>query len=152
MTHSSQTWPGAGLPPTLVRTALMRRLLCLVTLALLAWPPVPAHAREPLVNIGSAPIPGGLDATKIEKGIILGGMQRGWTMTKVADGHLQATLLIRRHTAVADVMWNGNAYSITYKDSVNLDYKDGRIHRNYNKWIRNLDQDIQRALLQLTLQ
>lgn len=136
-----------------VRSAFLHRVICLITLSLLACLPIAGHARaEPLVNISSAPIPAGLDPAKVEKGIILGGMQRGWVMKRVADGHLQATLLIRKHTAVVDVKWSGNTYSITYKDSVNLDYEDGRIHRNYNKWIRNLDQDIQRAFLQLTLQ
>ena len=40
-------------------------------------------------------------------------------------------------------------YSITYKESTNLDYMNGQIHRNYNGWIENLDRDIRANLLSL---
>lgn len=37
-------------------------------------------------------------------------------------------------------------YSILYVKSENLDEDDGKIHRNYNRWINNLNVDIQRQL------
>jgi hypothetical protein len=52
-------------------------------------------------------------------------------------------LYIRSHVATVDIYFGTTSYSIIYKDSVNLDYKDGRIHRNYNKWVQNLNSDIQ---------
>lgn len=116
--------------------------------------PAFAEARgEAIYNVEGSAIPAGLDAGRIEKGIILGGNQRGWRVTRVADGHLLATLTIRKHVAAADIRFDTATYSITYRESVNLNAKpDGTIHRNYNKWIRNLDTDIQRALTTLSLQ
>jgi hypothetical protein len=46
-----------------------------------------------------------------------------------------------------DVRYTATTYSITYKDSTNLNYRDGQIHKNYNGWIENLDRDIRNELL-----
>ncbi|MBF5602231.1 hypothetical protein HQI21_26760, partial [Escherichia coli] len=34
-------------------------------------------------------------------------------------------------------------YNIKYDSSLNLQASDGKIHKNYNRWVRNLDKDIQ---------
>ena len=54
---------------------------------------------------------------------------------------------LRDHVAVVDVRYTATTYSITYKDSTNLNYRDGQIHKNYNGWIENLDRDIRNELL-----
>jgi len=83
-----------------------------------------------------------------------------------ASGHIIATLLIRNmHTAVVEITYSPDEYSIDYKSSNNLDYKkypDGKpfigpngqlmsgitevIHPNYNKWVQQLNDAIYRAL------
>ena len=50
---------------------------------------------------------------------------------------------------MVDVRYTAKDYSITYKDSSNMQYQDGQIHRNYNGWIENLDRDIRGNLLSL---
>lgn len=128
------------------------RLLLVVFLSLIAVVPSLSHARvHPIENVTGSPIPPGLDAAKVEKAIILGGMQRGWLSTKVADGHLQATINLRKHSATVDIQWDQSSYLITYKDSQNLKFKDAKIHGNYNVWVRNLNLDIQRSLAQQAL-
>jgi hypothetical protein len=40
-----------------------------------------------------------------------------------------------------------NSYSVKYRSSVNLDEKNGNIHKNYNGWIQNLSRGINAQLL-----
>ena len=47
---------------------------------------------------------------------------------------------------VYKIPYNNNYYSIIYLNSVNLKASDGKIHRNYNRWVNNLNVDIQRAI------
>ena len=50
---------------------------------------------------------------------------------------------------MVDVSYDTQAFSIRYKDSINLDYGDGKIHKNYNGWIENLDREIRANLLRM---
>nr|WP_256834309.1 hypothetical protein [Pseudomonas oleovorans] len=52
----------------------------------------------------------------------------------------------RDHQAEITIPYSASSYSIRYRDSQNLGYKNGKIHRNYNKWIHNLDRSIQQEL------
>ncbi len=101
---------------------------------------------EEIYNVEGAAIPQGLTQDKIVKAIKAGGAQRGWVIDEQGPGHLLATLNIRSHTVRADIHYDSTSYSITYKDSVNMKFKKGRIHGAYNKWVSNLEGDIQRAL------
>ena len=70
-------------------------------------------------------------------------------MTPIDPGLINGRLVLRGHTAVIDVRYTATNYSITYKESANLDYRDGQIHKNYNGWIENLNRDIRANLLSL---
>jgi hypothetical protein len=90
----------------------------------------------------------------------------GWRVEPNGPGKIIATLVVRnRHTAVVDITYSPESYSITYKDSKNLDYtptgdeghpvvKDGTasmstaplIHANYNKWVQHFNDAIYREL------
>ena len=105
-----------------------------------------AHARTEIVDINDVAIPAGLDLETITISITAGAADRRWTPKVVGPGHVEAHLYIRSHVAIIDITFDESAYSITYKDSENLDYKDGRIHRNYNRWVANLNQTLQRRL------
>jgi len=105
-----------------------------------------AHARTEIVNINDAAVPPGLGMDAVSDAIMSGVADRGWIPKVVGPGHVEATLLIRSHTAIVDITFDESAYSVTYKDSHNLDFKNGRIHRNYNRWVANLNQMLQRKL------
>jgi hypothetical protein len=79
------------------------------------------------------------------------------------SGRIIATLVVRgKHTAVVDIAFSADRYSITYKDSINLDYsklcmntfgerwypqdEGSCIHPNYNKWVFDLNEAIYRRL------
>ena len=41
------------------------------------------------------------------------------------------------------IPYTATSYSINYENSLNLKAADGKIHKNYNRWVNNLDHDIQ---------
>ena len=60
---------------------------------------------------------------------------------------IQAQINVRnRYYAEIDIRYTGTSYAITYRDSQELGYKNGKIHRNYNRWVSMLDRDIMAAL------
>lgn len=82
---------------------------------------------------------------KMERAIKQGGLNRGWKSKKVKEGHMVLEILVRgRHFVAVDVFYSGTGYKIQYKNSREMDYnaQKGTIHGNYNKWVRNLEHDI----------
>ena len=108
-----------------------------------------AYAASQIENVEGSPIPDGLSDEQIVKTMQTGGMVRGWIIKQLEPGHLEATIYVRSHMAKVDIHYDAAAYSILYNDSEDLGYKNGKIHRNYNKWVKNLDMDIQRAFAML---
>ena len=126
-----------GLRPVLV--AALASLLLLVASG--------AHARlHEVQNIEGSLVPDGLTMEQVRKAIQRGGSRRGWIVRQSAPGHLIATLHVRKHMVETDITFDQSTYSITYRDSENMKYTEGRIHGRYNSWVHNLDGDIQREL------
>ncbi len=100
---------------------------------------------QPIRNVSDAPVPKtGLTGEQMAAAIKQAGTGLGWTMKEMGPGKMEATLRLRTHVAVVDIAYGPETYSITYKESTNLDYaaKEQRIHRNYNSWIQNLENAI----------
>ncbi len=83
------------------------------------------------------------------KTIIVSALQkRNWTVQRLSPQRVQAEITVRnQYYAAIDIRYTRNSYAITYRDSRELGYKDGKIHRNYNRWVSMLDRDIMAALL-----
>ena len=116
-----------------------------IVLLILATLVLAGCASKPIYNVSNAPITtssGTPTESQTIKAIIRAGSSLGWVMRKEAPGHIIGTLNIRDHIAIVDITYNSDSYSITYKDSTNLDYNGTNIHRNYNNWINNLDNAI----------
>ena len=49
-----------------------------------------------------------------------------------------------KHLVIFSIPYNKNGYKINYLDSQNMKYNanDNTIHKNYNKWIANLEHNI----------
>jgi hypothetical protein len=124
-------------------------LLSAVTLVVAVLFATPAEAArvQPIENVENANVPSGLDQQAVRNAIIDGCSVRNWVAEEIEPGHMQCTVQVRKHTAKVDIRYNTENYSITYADSVELKYKDGKIHRNYNSWVMNLNGDINNALL-----
>lgn len=110
-----------------------------------------AHT-QPVYNVSSAPITTNkakptLD--EIGKAIMRAGAALGWDMRQVAPGKISGTLKLRKHTAIVDIPYDTQSFSIKYSDSSELNYADGNIHKNYNGWIQNLEKGIRAQLMTL---
>lgn len=81
---------------------------------------------------------------QVEKAIEAGGMAKGWRMKKVDNGLIEASILVRNHIVTVDILYDSKGYKIDYKNSTNMNYnlEDNTIHKSYNRWIRNLDINI----------
>lgn len=104
-------------------------------------------------NINAEPVvtPAGraVSLDEVGKAILRAGGTLGWEMKQVEPGYILGTLKLRSHVAIVDIRHTTKNYSITYKDSTNLDYDGTNIHRNYNGWIANLDRAIKTQLVNL---
>ena len=109
---------------------------------------------QPIHNVQKAPIvlpPGKKSPTmnQVSAAIMRAGTKLGWQMNPAGPGRLGGRLTLRSHVALIDVEHDTKTYSIKYRESTNLDAKDGIIHRNYNSWIENLDKGIRAELAAL---
>jgi hypothetical protein len=73
-------------------------------------------------------------------------------MNDVGPGVIKARQQNRNHSAEVRITYSATAYSIDYDSSQNLLASQGKIHKNYNRWVRNLDKDIQVSLATNALQ
>lgn len=108
---------------------------------------------NPIRNINAEPVvaPSGraVGLDDVGRAILRAGGTLGWQMKPVEPGYILGTLKLRSHVAVVDIRYTTKTYSITYKDSTNLNYDGTHIHNNYNGWISNLDRAIKTQLATL---
>jgi len=129
----------------------MRTLVNLAASAILLAAATTAQADcfrcAPIQNVTSAPVipkPGTtLTEEQVKQAIIRAGAALGWKMVESGPGKISASIALRKHMATIEIPYSTKEYSITYKDSANLDaIGDGTIHKNYNGWIQNLNRGI----------
>lgn len=96
----------------------------------------------PIANIHST-VSSGHTQTQVKDAILKAGQQRKWIMSEAAPGVINARQQSRDHIAEVRINYTATSYSITYANSQNLKASGGKIHKNYNRWIYNLDKDIQ---------
>lgn len=99
----------------------------------------------PVLNVSES-ITAHLSADEIKNAILRAGTERKWAMTPIAPGVINGHRSQREHTADIRITYSLTDYAITYVNSQNLKAGNGQIHRNYNRWIQNLDHDIQLKL------
>lgn len=106
---------------------------------------VAACRTAPIYNVPESALPTSGRAVslgEVTQAIQNAGAGLGWQMREVRPGHMIGTLALRTHLAVVDVVYDTDSFSITYKDSSNLNHDGTQIHSNYNGWIQNLEQAI----------
>lgn len=83
----------------------------------------------------------------MQQAIVKSLVGRGWTVQKITPELVQAQITVREQFhAEIDIPYSATHYQIIYRNSSGLDYKDGKIHKNYIRWVRLLDRDIVRDL------
>ncbi|VVO26696.1 hypothetical protein [Pseudomonas fluorescens] len=118
----------------------------LITLALLV---TAGCTSKPILNTQhDLPANAQVSEEKMKTVIVNALQKREWTVQRLSPQLVQAEINVRnQYYAAIDIRYTRNSYAITYRDSRELGYKDGKIHRNYNRWVNNLDSDIMAGLL-----
>ncbi|AHC33069.1 hypothetical protein A7317_01970 [Pseudomonas fluorescens] len=113
----------------------------LITLALLT---TAACTSKPVLNTQhDLPANAQVSEEKIKQVIVAALQKREWSVQRLSPQLVQAEITVRNQFyAAIDIRYTRNSYAITYRDSRDLGYKDGKIHRNYNRWVSMLDRDI----------
>ncbi|ADD75714.1 putative small lipoprotein YifL [Pantoea sp. PA1] len=88
----------------------------------------------------------GYTQDQVKNAILRAGVQRQWMMTQVAPGEIKARQQVRDHMAEVRINYSSTGYDIVYDHSTNLLASGGQIHKTYNRWVENLDKDIQANL------
>ncbi len=96
----------------------------------------------PVDNIQTV-VSAGHNAQEVKNAILKAGVARKWIMSVVYPGVIKARQLSGSHSAEIIITYTATSYSIKYDSSHNLNASNGKIHRNYNRWIHNLDKQIQ---------
>ncbi|WP_405119170.1 hypothetical protein [Pseudomonas leptonychotis] len=85
--------------------------------------------------------------SQMQRAIVTALHDRQWTVQSVKPGMIQAALTVRnRHHAEVDIPYTSTAFNINYRSSWGLDYKNGKIHGNYNRWVNRLRDNILKEL------
>jgi len=112
-----------------------------------------ATTAAPIQEVQNAPVATRsgqpLAANDIAKAIERAGDSLGWQLTADGPGVFTGRLLLRSHVAVVAIEYDVKAYSILYRESVNLGANEGLIHPAYNQWIHSLDRAIRAELDQM---
>jgi len=128
------------------------KLIALFTLALLLTTSIVFARAAPMQTYNDIAISGNdgkaLQMEQIKKAIQAVATKREWITKSDGEGKLIATLDVRgKHSVVIAITYSTTQYSMTYKDSTNLNYKakEGsatEIHPGYNKWLDTLKKEI----------
>ena len=129
--------------------SLNRWLAALVASAMPGFA-LPAQALQPIIDLEDQPIPDGLSMDQIRKAIKRGSAVRKWIPKQQGSNAYEITLFNRGFVVKVKLTYSQNSYSITYVSSQGLKAQGGRIHRKYNGWVSNLNNDIQRALYEVS--
>jgi len=104
----------------------------------------------PIQNVERVPVSNSanknLSAEEVRAAIVRAGAGLGWIMKDAGPGTINGTLILRTHTAEVQIPYSAASYSIVYKSSINLQESGGKIHRNYNGWVQNLNRGINAQL------
>ena len=80
---------------------------------------------------------------QVQQAIISALEARQWRVGRVEPTQIYASISVRqRHHASIVIDYSPIDFKIRYRSSQGLDYEDGTIHRNYNRWVNNLRAEV----------
>ncbi|MBT1064165.1 hypothetical protein KJY73_11300 [Bowmanella sp. Y26] len=100
-----------------------------------------------IYNVSGKQLQVNASSEQIEQAILDAAAFKRWTVKEKTPGHIILEINVRKHYASVSVDYDQGGYSIKYLDSFNLDYKFNKIHRNYNKWVKLLEMEIDQRLV-----
>ena len=103
------------------------------------------HARSsvPIINHENLPtlsaVGKAVSSEQVKKAIVMAATAKGWTTTLDQNGAIIATLIVKnKHTIVVTISYAEDKFSVLYRDSSNMNYRNGVIHPHYNSWVQTL--------------
>lgn len=107
---------------------------------------------QPIRNVEQAPVAYSLTKEQVNQAIVQAALSRGWLVEENNSSEVVASITVRTHQAKVRIPYSENSYSIQYESSTNLKHRGDVIHRNYNRWVHNLDTDIRRNMSIIAIQ
>ncbi|MBA1273760.1 hypothetical protein [Stutzerimonas azotifigens] len=88
-----------------------------------------------------------LTQQQMQRAIVTALTDRQWKVQSVEPALIKAAITVRgRHHAEVDIPYSATAFQIQLRSSWGLNEKSGKIHRNYNRWVNRLRDNILREL------
>jgi hypothetical protein len=119
--------------------------ICAIGLAVSA-----CQRTEPIYNVENRPaaVPTSTSPSFeiIGDAIVRAAAATGWTLEAIGPDRYRGTIGWHTHTAVVNITYTDQSYSIVLDQSQNLLEGDGQIHRNYNRRVAQLEAEIDRQL------
>lgn len=89
----------------------------------------------------------GFTDSQMSRAIVTALNDRQWVVQSVKPGMIKAAITVRgKHHAEVDIPFSPTSFEIAYRDSWGLNFKDGDIHGNYNRWVNRLRDNILKEL------
>lgn len=88
-----------------------------------------------------------LSERQVQRAIVTALNDRQWKVQSRQPGMVKAEITVRgRHHAEVDIPYSSTSFQINFRSSRGLDEKNGKIHRNYNRWVNRLRGNILKEL------
>ena|SRR5690554_165264 len=107
---------------------------------------------QPIHNVEQATVVSSLSAEQVRSAIVQAATNRGWIIEEDSGDEIVAVINVRTHQAKVRIPYSESNYSIEYDSSDNLKQRGSSIHRNYNRWVHNLNNDIRRNMNLIAVQ
>ena len=102
--------------------------------------------RVPVYNVLDAPLSTTQTEAQVGESIRRAARIQGWEVEEMDQNVIYVTRRYGPHSATAAVLYDARAFSIQLRGSQNFKQSEGRIHKLYNEWVRDLEATIQREV------
>ena len=102
--------------------------------------------RVPVHNVLDAPLSTTQTEAQVGESIRRAARIQGWGVEEMDQNVIYVTRRHGSHFATAAVLYDARAFSIQLRGSQNFKQGEGRIHKLYNQWVRDLEATIQREV------
>ncbi|MDR3175973.1 MAG: hypothetical protein LBU06_05525 [Desulfovibrio sp.] len=127
-------------------------LFAACTLILLILLGACSATQRDIANVHNTPYGMGISKEEAARIITAAGLKREWQIKRISPNLLEGTLINRNHKVVVSIPLTETGYSILYKSSEGMKTGEGTIHRAYNRWVVNLEKDINLEMTRYSLQ
>jgi hypothetical protein len=93
-------------------------------------------------NVSTPSIQQSVSKEQMKKAILAAAQRFNWVILKMSNNKIIAEYRRNKIMAKISITYSAHSYEINYIDSKNLKYDGSHIHKAYNKWIHNLEKEI----------